>query len=783
MKSEGSIFSQAVRHYATWVITHPYLVLALSLFFIIALGSGATRLGYSKDYRIYFGPENPYLLDFKKFQNTYGNGDSTYITISMKDRKPGSAFTPEVLSAARDFTHEAWKLPYSIRVDSLTNYQYTSASGDDLLVEGLLPDAAEITPERIVYIREVVMHDPELLNYMVTASGDVLSIKVTTEMPMASMQELPAHVSAVRALRERIAVAHPMVEIHMTGSNMMSNAFTEAGQHDGKTLIPLTYLLIIVITYLMLRSGLVTLSTVIVLIGSCVVALGAAGYMNIMLTPPSMLSPLAITTLAVADSVHVAVTAFALMRNGISKDDAIVDAISSNFGPIALTGLTTAIGFLTMNMVDSPPLRDLGNITALGVVVASIFSVFLLPALFKVFPIKPPKTRKSLLENLMVKLGDTVIAYPRTIFLATLVVSVVLSLGMLRNHAADNYNNYFDDSVEFSVDNRFIINNVTDSFFVDFSLDSNQPEGITDPAVLAKIEAFAEWWRQQPNVSYVGSITDVFKRLNKSMHGDDQGWYVLPESQPLASQYLLLYEMSLPFGLDLANQISMDKSSTRVRVYIDADHIKDFIERVEAGKIWLSQNAPEIKAYATSPSVLFSQISERNISSMLPQAVTMFLIMSLTLIFTLRSIQFGLLSLVTLSFPVAISFGIWGYLSGEINFTMAVLIGLVTGICDDDTVHFLNDYLRLRREQGLSAADALRETFRHTGVALLVTTAVLVSGFLVMAQSAFLPNSGMAQLAYMSFSAALLLNLLLLPSLILLLDRSTTQTTDSPVVT
>lgn len=768
----ASRYRQAVEAFARWVVHSPGRVLALALLAILALGYGARFIGFTPDYRVYFGKDNPHLQAFNEFQDVYGPGDFTVFAIETKAGGKESALSPRVLEAARHLTKEAWALPYVMRVDSATNFQHTIAAGDDLLVEALLPDDAAITPERIAQLKRVAMSEPLLYKRTISPGGDMLLVAVNTTMPRKSLQELPDHITAARALRDRVLADYPELHIGMTGTNLMSISFPEAAIRDSTTLIPLMYVVIFALIWLMLRSGIATTATALVIGFSTIAAMGVAGYMGILLTPPSMLAPLIITTLAVADSVHVSVAMFALMREGKAKHEALVSAVAGNFTPIMLTGLTTAVGFLTINFSDSPPLRDLGNITAVGVAFASLWSVLLLPALLSLVKVSVPPQGKSRMENWMGALGDWVLRHRGKVLFGSFAVALVLSAGIFRNAPNDNFFHYFGKSIAFRSDtDRILDHDVSVGLFAEFSLKTGETNGITDPAVLKKIEAFTQWWKAQPDVGHVGSATDLFKRLNKSMHGDDPAWYRLPEQREQAAQYLLLYEMSLPFGLDLNNLINVDKSSTRVSVGFEGISADDLLVKVQQGETWLAQNAPELGVSATSMPVLFSHISERNIASMVPQTVVMFFIMAAILILMLRSVRFGLLSLVTLALPVGIAFGIWGYVSGEINFTMAILIGAVTGICDDDTVHFLNEYLHLRREGRLDPEEALRRTFRSSGVALLVTTAVLVAGFLVMSLSAFLPNNGLSVLASISFTAALVLNLLLLPPLILLIDR------------
>ncbi|MCD6079321.1 MAG: family transporter, partial [Ramlibacter sp.] len=128
----ASRYRQAVEAFARWVVLYPGRALTLALVAILALGYGARFIGFTPDYRVYFGKDNPHLHAFNEFQNVYGQGDFTVFAISTKAGGADSVMTPRVLEAARRLTREAWKLPFVMRVDSATNFQHTTAAGDDL---------------------------------------------------------------------------------------------------------------------------------------------------------------------------------------------------------------------------------------------------------------------------------------------------------------------------------------------------------------------------------------------------------------------------------------------------------------------------------------------------------------------------------------------------------------------------------------------------------------------------------------------------------------------------
>jgi predicted RND superfamily exporter protein len=768
-----SRYEQTVVSYARWIVRWRWLVVLTSLMTVGALTFGATRLHFDTDFRAYFGPGNPQLQAFDEAQKVYVKSDAIIFAFAPK---AGSGIPdmldPRSLAAVRAFTAEAWKLPYVTRVDSITNFQHTEASGDDLVVGALVPDDAEVTPALAAKARAVALSEPALLNRLVNHDGQLAIVNAQTMFPQLSTNELPEMVAASRALRDRFLEQNPGFELYMTGSNMMSNAFTEAAKADMGSLVPLMYLAIFLIMWAMLRSGWAVIATLLVVTFSSLSAMGLAGYIGIGLTPPVLQAPQIIMVLAVADSVHICLTMFALMREGWAKHDAIIESLRVNFTPVFLVSATTSLAFLGTNFTDSPPLTALGNITSIGGMLSWLLAIYMLPALLAILPARVPKERKvEFLKKLMDRHAEFVLGNKKAVGWFTVALIVGLSALMPLNEANDKFLHYFDESVRFRHETDKVVEHDIGFYFMEFSLKSGEPDGISDPEFLKRVEAFAEWWRQQPKVIWVGNFADVFKRLNKSMHGDDPAFYKLPEQRELAAQYLLLYEMSLPFGLDLNNQVNVDKSSIRFIVTMESLKSKETREYEERARQWLEANGFGPDVHGTGPPVMFSHIAKRNIESNFLSLPLCMAAISLLLLPGLRSWKFGLLTLIPNLVPLGMAFGVWALVNGEIIFTMAVVINMVVGIIVDDTIHFLSKYLRGRREYQLAPEAAVRYAFHEAGSAMLVTTAILASGFGILAMSSFLPNATMSLLTTIAILIALPVDLLLLPLLVLWIDR------------
>ncbi|MFV2005715.1 MAG: efflux RND transporter permease subunit, partial [Gammaproteobacteria bacterium] len=234
----------------------------------------------------------------------------------------------------------------------------------------------------------------------------------------------------------------------------------------------------------------------------------------------------------------------------------------------------------------------------------------------------------------------------------------------------------------------------------------------------------------------------------------------------------LLYEMYLPYGLDLNSQINLDKSASRLTVTLDTISQKRIIAIIDRSEAWLKANMPPVmQAQATGTIVMFVNLAIRNIIGMLTGTALAFILISVILIFALRSMRLGLISLIPNFIPVLITFGLWAAFVHDIGIIASMITATSMGLIVDDTVHLLSKYKRARREQGLGTEDAIRFSYSHVGKALWVTTVTLVAGFLVLSFSSFKLNVDMGILTATAISIALVMDFLLLPPLLILLDK------------
>jgi len=497
----------------------------------VGLGSGGQNLAFTSDYRIFFSDKNPQLQAYDRLQNVYNRTDNILFVLKPDE---GKIFTPEWLAVVQKMTADSWQIPYSTRVDSITNFQHTEAVEDDLSVTDLVEEISNLTPALLAKIEAIAQSEPALARRLISEDSTTTGINVTLQLPVDDQIALTEAVEYAEAMAAALEAKIPNLTVAITGRSPLSNSFPRASIKDMTLLMPLMFGIIVLALIGFLRSFWGTAATLIVIILSVISAMGVAGFMGVKLTPPSAIAPIIILTIAIADCVHILITVLHEMRQGRSRPDAVVESLRINIQPVFLTSLTTAIGFLSLNFSDSPPFHDLGNISAIGVVAAWVLAMTFLPALIAIVPLKV-KTVAAGHSTVMTRLADFVIAKRTPLLLVMSIIVVGFIAQIPRIELDDRFVEYFDHSIPFRVDSDFARENLTGIYDVEFSINSGESGGISNPDYLETIERFAIWLRTQPGVVHVNVLTDVMKRLSKSMHGDDDSWYRLPDERNLAA--------------------------------------------------------------------------------------------------------------------------------------------------------------------------------------------------------------------------------------------------------
>ena len=752
-----------------FIINNRIVFIFSCLVLVLILGRGITSVVFDPDMERFFPKGHPATSLSYEIDETFIRTDNLVIAINAKNN---SIFTKKTLSLIESLTEKSWTVPYSIRVDSLTNYSYVRSVDDDLLVEPFIENAVSLEDSFIKQREKIVEEEEIIFGSLISKDKKttVISIIVDPPNPDANIKLI----DTVEYMLEYVDEAksnHPELDIRVLGTPYQEYISPKMVLSEMPIVMPSMLLLILVSVFFLLRSVFAVLATILVIVLSLIATFGSVGYIGNALNQMVITIPILIITLALADCVHLFSIFFQQRVKGHSSKESMIRSLELNLQPLFLTTLTTCIGFLSFNVLDVPPLQDLGNFVSIGIAMAFIFTIFFAAPLFSFFEIKAPKSVNQQI-NLSRKIAKFSLKNSKTLLwsvpLASLLLICLIPLNVLDENPTQMYDEGF---TSFSADTLWLDEMLGVTFPVSFKASSNNGS-VSEPEFLKKIDNFVKWLETQDEVNHVTSLAHTMKNLNKSMHGDDPEWETIPESEELSSQYLFFYEMSLPMGLDLNSSISQDRASTKISANLDDMSGKDFLKFDKKVRAHIQENnLTEIISPAAGFRVVFSHISMVIVNSLLFGVFLGLLSITLLLGLFFRSIPFGVLSAFPNVLPIAAAFGIWALYDGQVGFMVAVGMGSTLGIIVDFTVHLLSKYDLARREMGQSPEEAVVFAFESVGFALIVMTIVISLGFLVLNLVNFMPLHDFARFSTISFLMALIIDFLLFPNLLVRFDK------------
>lgn len=763
-----------VRGFITVVVEHPLRTVILCVLLLSVLIAGLPGIHYYPSPRDFQGANSEPMRRLLALEAEYVQDNTYFVMFRPKDGEAQNIFTQNTLSAIVEFTDAAWRLPNVKRVDSLSNFQYSEVDGDEILVDYLITDQHALNPESIAEIKARALAEPRLVNLLVAQDGAATGVLMEFSLDIKNIEPVMEIDTAVLDLAAQIAAKYPHLEYFSTGTVSANAEWMKTIVKDVKYLYSLTLLLIVLSLLWFFRSFKACLSALSIGIFSIAGALGTTGYFGGSLHPPTTVGVLMILMLALADTIHVVSGVARHLGKGLSRKDAIIESVVSNFGAIALTSITTAIGFLSFFTSELLGTRIMGAYVAFGVMLAWFLSISLLPALLCWCDIKLAKggTRVKAFEWL----AEIIIRYRNVFLWFCLPVLGVGLYGLSLNQLDENFAKFVNKSEPLRINLAATQAHLTGVSTIIYSLDSHTAGGIADPEFMAQVDKLTMWLRGQQHVRHVSSYTDSIKNLNQNMNGGDEGNYRLPASRDLASQYLLFYEVSLPEGLDLTNQINADKSATRLVISIDDVSMLKVMSMGEGFEAWMASNTPLlVGSKANGSAVNLANLIVMNMINMVSGAMMALVVIGFILLFAFRSLLPGALSVVMVAAPIVVCFGLWGLFVGFVGLSASIALCMVIGIVVDNAVHFISKFQFAKNTEKKSPEDAVRYAFSMVGSAIFTNTMVLSLGFGVLWFSAFAINSVLGQLTVLSMMLALIGTFTLLPALLLLFGKKSKE--------
>ncbi|MCF8059887.1 MAG: MMPL family transporter [Bacteriovoracaceae bacterium] len=746
---------------------HSKACFVVSLIFIAILAPGLRHFQEKYDVRIWFRETDPLIKTLNSFERQFGNDESVVVVLHA----PEGVFSPSPSTALREITEEMWKIPEVIRVESLSNYNYSYAIEDEIIVEPFFPEIGEeLTAKYLLERREIALKHKVMPNYLISEDGKAAMIFARLIPTLDDSPDYEVIVGKTKELVERYRDRKD-IKLHIIGEAAVNDAFRSVANADAAIFLPSLFALIIIFLLFTFRSFVAMLFPLGVTVISLVTTFGTAFYMGHTYNNILSILPAILIAISIADSVHILVTYFNFRGGGMGQKDAAYYALHKNLIPTFLTSVSTMIGFFSLTMTELVPVRQLGILAGIGCFYAWLTTIFFMcPMLFWI-PFNVPKHFQSLTG----KSEDGV--HPKAVLLVEfldrhkgkmlifMALFTVVSLGLATKiNINSNPYEYFNARQDIRKANDFVKEVFGGNTGPEFIIDSGKEEGIKDPAFLRKVEAFKNKVDALTYVNKTVDIIDIIKDMNKNLYGGKESEYRLPDTQEQVAEELFLYSMGLPQGMDLNNRMTLKKDKMRMSVLWSIYDTRGWLKHIDELEKMGREMGLNIEA--TGKFYLFQRMMDYVVLTFVKSITMAMLLVALLMILIFKSFKIGLISLVPNVLPLVLGGAIMVIGKVDLNIGSALVFSVCLGIAVDDTIHFLSNYYRLKKE-GMPEKDIMGTIFTYTGSALVVTTVILASGFGIYYFGDFVPNENFGMLCALVLTGALLIDMFFLPALLM----------------
>jgi predicted RND superfamily exporter protein len=786
------------------VIRHRRLAVLASLLITAFLVSWAPLLRFDNSPESFLLADDPEVILYNQFRDDFDRDDRVFLAIH-----PPRVFSMDFLEKLRALERDLEsQVPYVEEVTSLISARSTRGESGELVVGELLgkwpEDAAALDRlrERVLanplYLDTLISQDARLTIVVIKpftysaldAGGELDPLDELQGSPSAASSE-PEYLSApeiaelLAALRAVIARHRaPGFPIHLGGGLAVNDTLNSAMARDVVIFVAVGFAVVSALLYFLFRRLAAVAIPVVVVWLSLLATLGIMVMLGIPGSTSVEILPAFLGTVGVCASVHILAIVYQRLRAGSTREGAIVFALAHSGLPVVMTSLTTAAGMMSFVTAQLAPVTHLGIVAPIGIVLALLYTLVLLPALLAMAPLErragSGEVRvASAVNRVLVAAADSSARHPwRILALAALLVAVSAA-GAARVRFSHDSLDWLPESDPLRVAFELIDREMKGSVSLEVVVDSGRENGLLEPALLARLEAaarYAESLEVGPiRVGKSLSIVDVLKEIHQALNENRPEHRRLPGDRKLVAQELLLFESSGSDDLEelVDGQFRRARLSLRVP-WADAMLYPAFLRELRAGLERILGD--EIDFQLTGFLKLISGVLGGMVVSMFRSYGFALLVITPMMMLLLGSLRLGLLSMIPNLIPVLFTLGVMGWLGLPLDASTIMIGAIVIGLAVDDTIHFMHRFQRSFAATG-DAQEAIRDTLLTTGAAMLFTTLALCAGFLTFTFATMTNIVRFGVLGAMAIVVALLADLLVGPALMVLVTERSRRTT------
>ena len=746
-----------VQKYINFLNSYKYFIIIGITLFVALLSLSLKNLAFEGSYKIWFDKDSKIIKDYEVFRSRF-SGDDTFI-VAFRDEQ--GIFNAHAVSSILELTKEFQKLEGVRKVDSLSNYQYISSEDDDIIVEDFLYGDENLTQKS-----SLALKDKLVLNQLISKDAKTTMFALSLSDKLGSNEAV--NIALFQKLQKILKEASQKsgYKFYITGIPAVTASLVSISQSDAMVLMPLAVVMVVVFLFLIFRSFFGVLVPSVVVVFTFLSVLSLQMLLGYKLNNFTVNIPSFITAIAIADAMHLYLAWVYYKSKGFYTKEALTQALGSNIVPMALTSFTTVVGFATLGVSEIEPVSTLGIAITSGAVLAFLLSITLVPAIILTRKRDDKVTAVQILNLANIQgYGAIIQRHDKKIVLCFTVIIVLVSLGLFHLKIDSNSIKYFSKDTVVRSGAEFIEKNLTGSMRYEIILDSGKKEGVKEPEFLDSIMEFEKVFKNRfTNVRFTTSLKDIVQRMQKVLNPDAKT--ALPDDKKLVAQYLLLYSMSLPQGMELNDKMDTQERYLRLTINTNIVDTSEDLAMIEWIKDYWKKQTP-YSADVQGQTAIFAYM-QSSVTKTLILSISMTLaIVAFTMLLIFKNFKMLWLFLLPNIAPIIVVGGIMGYLGISVDIGVAISAAVILGIAVDDTIHFFSKYFESIKVR--SFEESIDYIISHSGNAMILTTLILSVTFAIFGVSSFVPNVNFAIVTVSALNIALLFDLVLLPALLSML--------------
>ncbi len=731
----------------------PVLIIAVLLVFASVFPILNVKADFSLEG---FFPENDPTIDaYQRFSDEYGRDDNVIVIGIESDDVLSESF----LADLRELTTALSGIENVTEVRSIFDAQRLRNVNGNLQAEPYLNGT--LTNGSIF---DEITSDPFTEGLFINKDGTFTAVYIAID---EDLNNFPVREQIIGDFQQILNDQNGL-EYYVAGIPYFRNQYVNVLNSEIIFYISISSVLIILLLWFLFRSaqGIVIPIMIVwlTILFTVVILQLTGGYFEVL---TSTIAPI-LLCVGVADSVHMLSKYRDNRMAGLPKPKAMRESLIVLGSATFLTSVTTAVGFATLLTSNVIPMRTFGMYTAIGVMVAYVITIFLLPSMMPYFKDKKPGTNTSgrvhdAIGAVLRVSFRTALKYHKAVVIITLLITVGIGTGISQLRV----NGFvFDDVGQDSpliADSHVIGDRLSPQFPLEIIIDTHEENGITNPDLLQRVAGLEEKLLSYDEMEKTRSIRTLMEQIHRVMSPEEAEAQPLPENRALLAQYLLLMEITDADALDRFTDFTYSQIRISTQAFDSGSHRINQIR--EDLNVYLAENFPDEQITMTGTTILVADLTDNIVFSLASSIILAFIFISLIMAWLFRNGKLVLISLLPNIMPLVVIAGLMGYFGIDIKPSTAVIFTIAFGIAVDDSIHFLARF-RIESRRGRNLIEAVRITTERTGRAIILTSAILLVGFGTLGNSEFDSTMYMGQLVSLTILTAIIADLFFLPALI-----------------